>query len=1354
MRINFRAIIITIISVLVYAKGYSQITIHEKNVEVQKIFKSIEQQSKLTFLYDSQDIKGIPKVTVNIDNGTIQEALNQAFKGQPLTYKVIAQTILVKKEQPKVTPEKKAIVPLKGRVVDGNQLPIKDVTIRELKLGSVTQTNINGEFKILGTNSGTITVAAPGFAKKSISYSDTSYLDIMLEKGASQTFDLAEVNIQSNDVKENPTKFINLENRSYMNLSQVLQGTIPGLSLQVVNSSSKTVTSVDAYVHSYLGNTVLTFIRFSVEDFLVYKGQTEGQNIINILLRGTNIPASISTLYHINTTTTVTNALVPEIRGANNFGSNVSNMLVVIDGFPQDGFPANYPMTNVESIEVIKDPKELVKWGSRAAGGAILIRSKPAKAGKLLVNYSASFYYSPAPKFNRDKLKLSDSRTYLNYLRDVDSILNNSYGATPFGLSPAKQLLSQKKLGTITASKFNTKWDSLSRLNNESQLNMLQQDSYSQNHTLTVSGGTLAYKFTAIGNYIGGQGNDLGGNNKTYSFILNNNFNLLKNKLHIRWLINYSDEKTKSGYSFSPTNVGLDPYQMLLDGQGNYIYDYTKLSASANQQIVSRGYKNYGVNLLEDARLNDLTSSVINKQSNFSMNWNLLPGLSWASSVIYTHKDNGTRNLYDGESSYARQLVDTYGQLTNNGVIFYVPYGNILKSTNSIYDNTNIRSGLSYYKSLGKHTFNISLGGAASSVSTNSPSNMTLFGYNANTNTSTPVYLPTNPSTQSTITNFYSLFSGASSSAYPYSLTQPQGGDTTINRNLNGNVVLEYRFSDRIRANGSYIANLNPLYGQAAIYSVQSSYKSDVTGRVVKNWNGFLKDVFLSVGTTGIIMPDLPAQYKNTRYLQTYFNNYTIWVSGTSPTQQEGQSSKNLYQKLTLAFADSAIVAYGAYNTQTTKGDLTATNSNSAANNTTTTARYLSGGFAVFLRKKLLNFRLNYDRSPEGDAQYNGNFNYNISRESFFKSNTISDLEFNATLQEISPYQGLSLMQSTNIPTDGSYSQAINSDFSILPSANRTFEVHGKIGINNNKHTLDLRYYDQTSSGLNNNLNVLTDPTTGLSNHVSYSSITNKGVEFFFNTAIFKSDKFSYNITINGAHNTNIARSVPVTNFTATSDYTIALRNGYDISNIWAPKWAGLNSSGDPQIYDKNGKVTSVLDSATVASSLVKQGVTKAPWTGGLIQEFRLHQFFARAAVTFNLGYVMRYYLPYPGNDSETSSLVADRWRKPGDENFTDVPKISASGANTYREFVTRYSSNSILPADNIRLQEIMVGCNVPNRYLQKYGISFLVVTLQVQNLTYWARNKYNIDPATVAVDGRIGNPLPRIYSCNLSMNF
>lgn len=1361
MRINLITVILTMVALLVNAASYGQITIHEKNVEVQKVFKLIEQQSKFTFLYDTQDLKGIQKVTVHIDNGSIQNALSQVFKSLPLTYKIIAKTILVKKELQKAdkegqkaTMQNKAGLVLKGTVVDANRLPIKNVTVRELGLNIVTLTNANGDFKIQGGGTGAIMLSAAGFVKQTVDYTDTTYMNIILEKGDNKSIDLAEVRIESTEAKLNPTKFIDLENRNYMNLAQILQGTIPGLSLQIVNTSTKTITSIDAYEHYSNGQINMGFVRYSVEEFLSAYGKIKGQQILDILLKGTNVPSSISTFFHINTTTTITNALVPEIRGASNFTSNTSNMLVVIDGFPQDGFPANYPMTNVESIEVIKDPKELIKWGPRATGGAILIRSKSAKAGNLVFNYSSNFYISPAPTFNRSQLKLANSSTYLDYLKEVDATLDNTYGFTSFNLSPAKQLLSQLKNGVITSSQFDTQWDSLSRLNNEGQMKLLQQNAFNQNHSLTVSGGTQTYKFTAIGGYVNGQTNDVGSKTNTYSLNVTNDFNLLKNKLHIRWLINYSNANAKTGYPFSPTNVGIDPYQMLVDEQGNYIYDYTQLSAAGNQLIESRGYKNYGVNLLQDARVNENSSKIVSKQSNLSMNWNLLPGLSWAASAIYTNKNTASRNLYGAESSYARQFVDSYGELSTNGVNFYVPYGDILKASEKTYDNLNLRSGLNYERVFGQHTVTVGIGAGAASISSSTPSYGMLYGYNSETKNSTPIYLPTNPSTQSTIKNFYSLFSGASSSAYPFALTQKTAGDTSITRNVNSNVSLNYSFSDRIKASGLYSAVFNPLYGQAATYSTLSSYKGDVTGLLVKNWTGFLKDVLVSVGTDAIQMPDLPGSYTNLRALQSYWNNYSIYVSGATPTQQQGQSSKLLYQKLTLTFADSTLVINGAYNRQTMNGDLSSSSTANAVGNTSTVSKYLSAGVDMFFRKKLLNLHFNYGRSPEGKDQYNGSFYYNISRESYFKSDKISDLSFNMLLQDISPYQGLGLMQSTNVASGGSFSQATSSDFSLLPAASKIFEAHAKIGFTDNRYNIDVRYYDQIASGLSNNLVVLTDPSTGLSSQVSYSNITNRGVEFFFNTVVVKTNSFNYNVTLNGAHNTNIANNVPSTRFTATSDYSVAVREGYDVSNIWAPKWAGLNSSGDPQIYDKDGKITSVLDSATIAGALVMQGVTKAPWTGGLIQEVRYNQFFARVALTFNLGYVMRNYLPYPGSDAETSSLVADRWRNPGDEKFTDVPRISESGTNSYREFITRYSSNSILSADNIRLSEVMVGFNVPGKKLKKYGLTALSMTFQVQNLAFWARNKYNIDPATVSADGRIGMPLPRIYSCNLSVNF
>lgn len=1362
MKFNFTKFLIIAAFLLVGMDSLAQITIHAKEVEIQTVFKSIEHQSKFTFLYDTQDLKGLRKVTVNVENGSIQDALNQVFKNLQLSYKIIAQTILVKKIQQNPTkggdgnivPTSSSLV-LRGIVLDENKQPLKNVEIQEMSKKSVVYSNQKGEFKLSGEAQGSIAFSLAGFTEKIVAYTDTSFLLVSMEK-SKKSIDLSEVQIVSSDVKQKPTQFINLNNRNYMNLSQVLQGTIPGLSLQIVNTSTKTITSIDAFVYRYNGVYYNTVKRFTVEEFLNYFGQAKGQNIIDILLKGTNVPTSISNFYKLNTVTTVTNTLVPEIRGANNFGSNISSMLVVIDGFPQDGFPANYPMTNVESIEVVKDPAELTKWGARASGGVILIRSKAARPGKLQFNYNSSFYYAAAPKINREQLRLANSEVLLNYLNDIDTTLklSSGYSNAIFGLSPAKQLLSKRYQRKLSDTQFNAAWDSLSRLNNESQLDLLRQSSFNQTQNLTVSGGTQAYKFTAIGNYTDGRGNDLGNRDRSYGISLNSTFNLFKNKLNIRWLINYNHAKMQSGYSFLPTNASIDPYQMLLDQHGSYLYDYTMLSADANSLIESRGYKNYGVNLLQDARVNKNTNTNSSKQSNLNMNWNLLPGLNWTTSFLYNDRNNSYRNLYGAESSYVRQQVNTYGQLTTNGVIFYAPYGDMLNAYQTESNDWNLRSGLVYARQLGKHRISVGAGAGAASLSLNSPSYGTLYGYNSNTNTSTPVYLPTSPSAQSPINNFYALFSGSSATVYPYLLTQLKTGDTSKVRNVNANLSLGYDFSDRIRATGLFMEAFSPLYGQSSIYSTQTSYNADVTGKVVKNWGGIIKDVLLSVGTQSIKMPDIPEQYSNVRYIQNLYKNYTIWVNGATPTQQQGQSSRNIYQKITLAFKDSVVVVNGAYNTQKVRGSLITLNANNASTDSVKTLGYLSAGIDLFLRRRLLLLSAAYAKSPEGADQFNGRFSYDIGKESYFESNTISDLRLGAVLQQISPYQGLGLMQSTNVASNGSFSQATNTDFGLLPAQRDLFEINARMGLSENRFNVDLRYYNQTSGGLTNNLSVLTDPSTGLSTQTSYSNITNKGLEFYFNTLVAKTNKFNYSVTLNGAHNTNIAKSVPLTRFTATRDYTVALRDGYDISNVWGPRWAGLNGSGDPQIYDKDGKVTAVIDSATVASSLINLGVAKAPWTGGFIQEVRYGHFFARMAITFNFGYVMRYYLPYPGGDSENSSLIAYRWRRTGDEQFTDIPRILPSGVNTYREFVSRYSSNSVLPADNIRLQEVMLGFNLPDKFLKKYGLGSFMMSVQVQNLAYWAKNEYNIDPVTMSQDGRIGMPLPKTFSCNLSVNF
>lgn len=1341
------------------------VTLHVKNERIPDILNDLRKKAKYSFFYNKNlNLKNYQR-TINISKKPLSFVLDQIFEGLPLRYEIANQTIVIRayNEPTKyvvTNPNNRASIKVleigvRGRVIDELGNAVEGVKVENTTTKVFTFTNKNGEFAIPTEHTGRLAFTESGeFYKKEVSFSSPDFISIKMEH---VPVSMDSVIVKSNQFKKkDPTKFVDLTNRQYMNLGQVLQGTIPGLSLQYSSASTKKVDEVGIFQHYQNGTTtnIDAYNFMSVEDFLNLKGQTEGQAIINALLQNPHAyDQNGLAQYSLKTSNQITNTLVPQIRGVNSFSSSNQGMLVIIDGFPQDDFPSTYPMTNVESIEVVKDPKELIKWGPKAAGGAILITTKKGNKGVINVNYNANFYYSPATKFNEKRMQLADTKDYLDYMKDY----NQTYSTSSLGLNYAQRLLSEYKEAAITQDQFNNSWDSLGNYDNESQIKYLQQNAFSQNHTLSVNGGNQLYKFSFIGNYYGTQSNSLNSNSKAEGFNWNNHFDLLKHKLNIDWLIKYTHTNAKSGYTYNPYDGTLEPWQRLLDNNGNYVYDESTLSPDYNNKILSYGYKDYGVNILQDARLNNTFTSTNLLQTRYNMKWQLLPILNWSTSIYFRGQTTNTNTFYDKESSYGRQMFDKYTDYSGGQLISYLPYGDINHASKNKTKELNIRSGLSLSKTFGKHTISAAIGGGMANVVLRQPGSLTMYGYDKSSKKGTPVLLPaSNP--EGSINNFFQfLGSNASASSIPYNLIQPSSGDTTITRNLNWNASLSYQFGNRITVNGTYNSVLNPLYGQSNPYSTTSNYTVDATGLIYENRkaHSVVSKMSVSVGGTGMLMPTLPVSYSNSRYYQTNWDNYTIWVSGLNPTQQQGQKTTNIYEKFILDLFSNSIQLNAAFNDQKINGSTSSfTTSSSTASDTSYSTRYMSAGLKAFLRKSAFTLNANYSKSPEGQSQLNGGFNYNITKETYFHSKRISTLELNGSVETISSYQATGMMMGTNVASGGSYSMATNSSFNSLPPKNKNTELHAAIGLNDDKQMFDVRYYNHSTSGLNSYTSSYTDPSTGLSSQTTYSTIINKGVEFFFKTSIIKNKDFHYDVTLNGAYNVNIAHSVPTTAFAANSSYATAKRDGYNVNNIWAFNWAGLDNQGDPQIYDHNGNVTNVLDSATLSNAMVYKGVTNAPWTGGFIHEFGYKQFFARAAITFKWGYLMKRYIPAMNSDADRSVLTKYRWKEAGDEAHTDIAAISLTGNNTYRSFVIENSSNGLLSGNNIRLQEIMCGWSATPLLSHKLGVKSFQVTLQMQNVALWTQNKLHVDPSIVGTNGQIGLPLPKMYSCTLMVGF
>lgn len=75
------------------------------------------------------------------------------------------------------------------------------------------------------------------------------------------------------------------------------------------------------------------------------------------------------------------------IRGVGTLGNN--NPLYVIDGVPTTGGLNMFSLTDIESIEVLKDAAAAAIYGSRAANGVVLITTKRGKAGPPVFTFEA-----------------------------------------------------------------------------------------------------------------------------------------------------------------------------------------------------------------------------------------------------------------------------------------------------------------------------------------------------------------------------------------------------------------------------------------------------------------------------------------------------------------------------------------------------------------------------------------------------------------------------------------------------------------------------------------------------------------------------------------------------------------------------------------------------------------------------------------------------------------------------------------------------------------------------------------------------------------------------------------------------
>ena len=376
------------------ARTHSQIrlTLDAKNKTLPEVFQEITRLSGYEFMYSSNELRHVGKVSVQLEDRDLSDILAECLKNTGLWYRLVDDVIII---SPKlVSPQKvgeKLVVT--GLVKDKGGMPLPGVTIllKGTQLGGVTDADGNFRLTLPGNTEHVLIFSFVGMKTREIKVNDAKPLTVVMEEDA----------------------------REMDEVVVVAYGT------QLKRNVTGSIASVDDFKpqESQVGN-VITGLQGRVSGLWVRKLSGDAGANPEFVIRGHQ-------------------------------SSNLSvQPLIVIDGMIVDG-TSNFNLNNIapqdiESIEVLKDAASSAMYGSRGAMGVILITTKKGKFNsKPVVNLSAYYGWASTPfnyrMLNAEEYEMVFREGRENRIADIRSQLAAG------GLSAGEQATLQEEIATWRA---------------------------------------------------------------------------------------------------------------------------------------------------------------------------------------------------------------------------------------------------------------------------------------------------------------------------------------------------------------------------------------------------------------------------------------------------------------------------------------------------------------------------------------------------------------------------------------------------------------------------------------------------------------------------------------------------------------------------------------------------------------------------------------------------------------------------------------------------------------------------------------------------------------------------------------
>lgn len=368
----------------------------------------------------------------------------------------------------------------------------------------------------------------------------------------------------------------------------------------------------------------------TAEDLKVFKGQNLLQTLKNadasLNFAVNNLAGSNpNTLPQINIRGN--SSLPMSVEEFNNSASNAVNTpLIVMDGFEISlSKLMDYNDDEIESINILKDAAATAIYGSRGSNGVIVVITKQPEAGKLRVNAEVGIDMEVPDLTSYDLLNAREKLELEKSLGLYDSPTD------PEADMQYKEVYNQRLRKVLSGA--TTDW-----------INKPIRTGVGSHYNLRLEGGSDQFRWSATTNYK----NVAGAMKNSYHRTFNASITLMysvKNLIFKNYASYGTSRGRESNYGYFSNYVAQQPYNVPYDEDGN-VLDYFEGFYGADDN------GNREPNPLYDATLNTIDKQGYEEViDNFSIEWNMLEGLTLRGQLGITAQTNHSDNFRPAEHS-------------------------------------------------------------------------------------------------------------------------------------------------------------------------------------------------------------------------------------------------------------------------------------------------------------------------------------------------------------------------------------------------------------------------------------------------------------------------------------------------------------------------------------------------------------------------------------------------------------------------------------------------------------------------------------------------------------------------------